>query len=164
MHGSGRKIPNKNLVWQRCAKGFNSGVKGLNMASTKLKRSFLKFRLLFTQYMDQSIPINKLLNLKLWTQRLGSTKHKNFEDRRRTYQNIPDWCHKIDGSTSLENFWTVYYKRRVTRHINIFQVVEEETRKLPRYIFGTWETKIWRIQETWSLRQQQRPPGIRRVV
>jgi hypothetical protein len=31
MHGSRSNIPVKNLVWQRCAKGFNSGVKGLTL-------------------------------------------------------------------------------------------------------------------------------------
>jgi hypothetical protein len=36
MHGSRRKISSKNPVSQRCAEGFNSGVKGLNIGNCKI--------------------------------------------------------------------------------------------------------------------------------
>jgi hypothetical protein len=41
MHGSMSKIPSKNLVRQRCAEGFSSGVKGFKSSGLLYRVSFL---------------------------------------------------------------------------------------------------------------------------
>jgi hypothetical protein len=43
MQGSESKIPTKNLVRQRCAEGFNSGIKGLMSAFNIANAAFLTY-------------------------------------------------------------------------------------------------------------------------
>jgi hypothetical protein len=49
-HGSRSRIPSKNLVRQRCAEGFNSGVKGLK-CSDHLE---IRFRCLILYFKDRA--------------------------------------------------------------------------------------------------------------
>jgi hypothetical protein len=74
------------------------------MASTKFKRCFYKFRLLFTQYTVKSITVDKLLNVKVWNQRLETNKHKILEiyiKISKIFRTDTMW---IDGDTSPEIF------------------------------------------------------------
>jgi hypothetical protein len=72
MHGSRRKIPRKNPVRQRCAEGFNSGVKGLMTVALSSIPTFMKFRLVEdTQYFGHQAPF---LEFKTWHENVLNTK------------------------------------------------------------------------------------------
>jgi hypothetical protein len=66
MHGSRRKIPSKNLVRQRCAEGFHSGVKGLTADSGMLVPKTY-FHYLLTIYLLCSVWSDDILMCDMWS-------------------------------------------------------------------------------------------------
>jgi hypothetical protein len=143
MHGSRSKIPTKNLVQQRCAEGFNSGVRGFVLRQTqcllqlKIYRAcawsmrerlghawwdnFLSWRTLYGK--------SNVYTVSLFLQRYYVSKLGTFRWLRVYYTFVTalytQWCAQIrEVSTSA--------KRKYTNYTNVHE-------NSPWYYFFTWE-------------------------